>query len=105
MNKDPRFLEALEVVFDSDAGDGITVRKYLYRLLSALWEEQESFSGKRPLGNSGWEYDLYIPLVKAGFISGSIDPDGCIDLNEKQLREASAYVADLISAAIFGVQK
>ena len=61
-------LDALEVRFDSDAGDGLTVRQYLHKLMSLLWKEQESFDGKRPFGNSDWEFDLYKPLAKAGFI-------------------------------------
>jgi hypothetical protein len=45
---------ALELRFDSDAGDNITIRDYLRILLETLWEEGEGFSGKRPFGNSGW---------------------------------------------------
>ena len=56
-----------------------TVRGYLIELLATLWREQEGFSGKRPFGNSGWEYDLYAPLLKAGFIAGAFDEDGCVE--------------------------
>lgn len=53
-----------------------TVGGYLIELLATLWREEQSFSGKRPFGNSGWQYDLYVPLVKAGLISGELDEDG-----------------------------
>ena len=43
-----------------------TVREYLKMLLERLWEEGEGFSGKRPFGNSGWEYDLYAALEEKG---------------------------------------
>jgi hypothetical protein len=42
---------------DNDAGVG-TVKEYLRALLLEVWEKQESFNGKRPFGNSGWEKDL-----------------------------------------------
>jgi len=47
---------SIEMV-DNDA-NADTIRDYLKVLLSTLWEEGESFSGKRPFGNSGWEYEL-----------------------------------------------
>jgi hypothetical protein len=50
---------------DNEAFD--TVRDYLKGLLQNLWIEGEGFSGKRPFGNSGWEYDLYQPLIAVGF--------------------------------------
>jgi hypothetical protein len=96
---------ALSVVFDSDAGDGLTVRGYLRRLLLELWDEEEGFSGKRPFGNSGWDWELYRPLVIAGFIAGEMedpDEDGHVwhirKLEDPQ--KAHAYVCDLILYAL-----
>jgi hypothetical protein len=65
-------------------------------LLKALWEEGEGFSGKRPLGNSGWEYDLYKPLVKAGIVDGSFDEEGYID--EVDTAAADKIVLEAIEA-------
>ena len=62
---------------DNDSGE-TTVRGYLGALLLAVWKEREGFSGKRPFGNSAWEYDLYIPLVEAGLITGTFDEDGYV---------------------------
>lgn len=97
---------ALELRFDSDAGDDITVRQYLHELLRTLWEEEESFSGKRPFGNSRWQHDLYGPLAKAGFIDlGPLDEDGePYNWTTEQINVAHAYVHDLIGAAFFGVE-
>lgn len=68
---------------ENDA-DARTVGHYLYTLLCTLWEEGEGFSGKRPFGNSGWEYDLYKPLIAGGFVSGELDEDGYIDFVDKE---------------------
>jgi hypothetical protein len=98
--------DALEVRFDSDAGDQLTVRQYLHQLLRTLWDEQESFSGKRPFGNSGWDCELYWPLAKAGFIDlGPLDEDGePANWTAEQANAAHAYVHDLIAVALFGQQ-
>jgi hypothetical protein len=91
-----------------DAGANITVRDYLFELLDAVWDEGESFSGKRPFGNSDWEYDLYVPLVQAGFIEGKLDADGYIDeLNFQPSVRAKAhkYVRELIKYAFYGENK
>ena len=96
-------LDALEARFSSDAGDDITVRDYLRTLLMTLWEEGEDFSGKRPFGNSGWEYDLYKPLIAGGFIPGKLDDDGCVEDYDRKM--ADAYVCDLILAAFHGARE
>jgi hypothetical protein len=96
-------LDALELRFDSDAGDGLTIRDYLHKLLLTLWEEGEGFSGKRPFGNSGWDFDLYIPLIKNGFIAGRLAADGYIEKIESE-EDAIEYVSSLIAAVFYGVK-
>lgn len=96
--------KALSLRFDSDAGDDLTVRGYLRELLATLWSEGESFSGKRPFGNSGWEYDLYKPLGKAGMIDlGPVvyedDSFPWAPTREQEVK-AAAYVSDLILYAL-----
>ncbi len=72
-----------------------TIRGFLKNLLSTLWLEGEEFSGKRPFGNGGWQYDIYHPLVEHGYISGVFDEDGCIeDFDEG---EARGLVLELIA--------
>lgn len=56
-----------------------TIRAYLIALLASLWLNGEGFSGKRPLGNSGWQFDLYVPLIRAGLIAGRLDEDGYVE--------------------------
>lgn len=70
--------EILELKMTSEIGE-TTIREWLRELLLTLWREGESFSGKRPFGNSGWEYDAYRSLVEAGVISGKLDDYGFVE--------------------------
>ena len=63
---------------------GLTIRGYLQELLLLVWEEGESFNGKRPFGNSGWEYDLYAPLIRAKVVKGELDEDGYIETIDEE---------------------
>jgi hypothetical protein len=95
MTSSDKLKQALEVRFDSDAGDDLSIREYLRALLLTLWAEGEGFSGKRPFGNSGWCLDLYQPLIAAGFVPGTLDPeDGYIVEYNRVF--ADAFVTDLI---------
>lgn len=100
---DKGLMAALDARFSSDAGDDISVRDYLRTLLTTLWSEGEGFSGKRPFGNSGWESELYKPLVAGGFVPGKLDEDGWIEYVDAKI--ADAYVHDLILAAFYGVSE
>lgn len=65
--------EILDLVFYSgDLGKDVTIRKWFEAIVMALWEDQESFSGKRPLGNSGWDGDLVACLIRNNLIPGSL---------------------------------
>lgn len=57
---------------DNDA-NAETVRDYLVALLLEVWDQEQGFSGKRPFGNSGWQYEIYVPLIRAGLVPGSLD--------------------------------
>ena len=81
---------------NSDFDEGLTIKGYFRDLLITLWKQGEGFSGKRPFGNSGWEYDVYKPLIAAGVIEGSLDEDGCIE--ECDNREADKFIIKLIEA-------
>ena len=83
-----RMAAALSVRFNSDAGDGLTVRQYLCRLLADVWRDGECFDGKRPFGNSGWQSEVITALVDAGFIAGGD--------KRSDKANAMAYVVDLI---------
>lgn len=70
-------------------------RGYLAALLSELWEQEQGFSGKRPFGNSGWQYDLYVPMVRAGLVPGTVDEDG--DLDEFNYKPAGELIQRAIA--------
>ncbi len=81
-----------------DAGGDMPIREYLRALLLKLWEEGEGFSGKRPFGNSGWEYDLYSTLIAAGAVEGEFDEDGFIEsFADAAKKKADALVFSLIT--------
>lgn len=78
----------------SDFGKPITMIGYFRELLKALWIEGEGFSGKRPFGNSGWQDDVYLALVKEGLVKGGLDEHGYLEwVNTK---EANAFVLENI---------
>lgn len=64
------------VFYCPELGQQVSVRQYFAAIVLRLWTEGEDFSGKRPLGNSGWHYDLWAPLVKAGALRGTVDEYG-----------------------------
>lgn len=69
------------------------------RLLSTLFEEGESFSGKRPFGNSGWEGDLAEPLVRAGVLTGEFcEEDGGGYLDDYDQSSYERLVSEMIAA-------
>lgn len=68
--------DILNLKMDENDAEAETVGEYLKALLLTLWDEKESFDGKRPFGNSGWEYELYRPLLSAALVTGELDEDG-----------------------------
>lgn len=83
-------------IISDDVDEGTTLKEYLILLLDTLWYEDESFSGKRPFGNSGWQYEVYASLIRAGVIEGTLDEYGyIIDFNESK---ASKLVRTVIGS-------
>jgi hypothetical protein len=80
---------------DNDSG-AHTVRGYLIALLTELWREEGNFSGKAPFGNSGWQYDLYVPMVKAGMVPGRFDEND--ELQDFDYRPADKLIMQAIAA-------
>jgi len=91
--------EILALPMQDNESGARTVRGYLIRLLAELWNEGEGFSSKRPFGNSGWEHDLYLPLIKAGVVAGTLDEDGYLDdFPDASQREADSLIAKAIAS-------
>ncbi len=81
---------------DVDIED-LTIGQYLTELLCKMWEEGESFNGKRPWGNSGWQFDVYKTLIREGVIAGTLDDEGCIDeLHYDQIKRADLLITEAV---------
>ncbi len=58
-----------------DVPSVVDIRTYLRAILSNVWHDPE-FGAKRGIaGESGWRFDFYAALVKAGHLRGVLDPD------------------------------
>src|ERR1700677_134889 len=78
----------------NDAG-AATIGGYLQALVRCIWEEEESFSGKRPFGNSGWSHELYRAAIAGGAVEGgSLDILGYV----KEKGDADQVIHDAIGA-------
>ena len=86
---------ALDTAFVSHDIGETTVREYLKTLLKAVLIDGECFSGKRPFGNSGWEYDIARPLISASVLKGELDEDGCAEFDRA---DWDALIPELVSA-------
>ncbi len=61
--------QVLDVELPDNDNGATTIRGFLVALAGRIWNEGEEFSGKRPFGNSDWDWDLVAPLVEAGFLT------------------------------------
>lgn len=86
--------QVLALPMQENDADAATIRDYLIKLLATLWDEKEGFDGKRPFGNSDWDSDLIVALIRAGLIEGELDEDGYIESCDDDAAER------LIAAAI-----
>lgn len=85
----------LDIKFkSSDLNKTVTLREYCKLLLCTLWEEGEGFSGKRPLGNSGWDFEVFRELVEKGYVKGTLGEDE--DLIEVDPNAAAKVITDAI---------
>lgn len=83
--------EILNLPMGKNDADAETLGDYLKALLTTLWREGESFSGKRPWGNSGWEYDIYQCLVSNNAVPGSLDDEGYLDSFDEKKANALIF--------------
>ena len=92
----PEEILNLKMDIDNNDAGATTIKEYLKELLFVLWDEREGFSGKRPFGNSSWEYDLYVPLIENGVVEGTLDLDGYVQHVNKE--KADTIIFDCIHA-------
>lgn len=89
--------QILDLIVSGDFGTG-TVREYLSDLLGLVWDEKAGFDGKRPWGNSGWEWELYQSMIDAGFLAADPSYDDSRQLDEDGRRKADDLIAQAIKA-------
>lgn len=70
--------EILNLPMPTNDAEAKTIGDYLRTLLSTLWDREESFSGKRPFGNSGWQHDIYSALIAGYAVAGTLDDEGYV---------------------------
>lgn len=89
----------LDLAMEENDADAATIRDYLKELLVMVWEKDESFSGKRPFGNSGWKYDIYRTLATHKLIEAEIDEDGdVIDIKRSEYAKADQLISEAIAS-------
>jgi hypothetical protein len=89
----------LDLAMEENDADATTIRDYLKELLVMVWEKDESFSGKRPFGNSGWKYDIYRTLATHKLIEAEIDEDGdVIDIQRSEYTKADQLILEAIAS-------
>lgn len=73
----------LDEALNSSIDDEMTIKEFLKTCLIKLWQEGEGFSGKRPLGNSGWYYDVIYALARNNILKSvkTVDEYGEIEYN------------------------
>lgn len=79
MTKSFSVQEILALPMEQNDAAAKTIGDYLVRLAEQAWVEEEGFSGKRPFGNSGWQHEIYIALIKNEAITGDLDEYGYIE--------------------------
>lgn len=73
--------EILDFEYEFEDSFACSLRQHLHFLLERLWDEGEGFSGKRPFGNSGWEFEIYQCLIESGGVPGEVvrDEEGFVE--------------------------
>ena len=74
MTRSEKLYPTVEEIGGLKIEGGATMKEFLRDILLDLWDQEEMFDPKRPWGESNWKFDLYIPLVNAGFVDG--EPNG-----------------------------
>lgn len=73
-----------------------SIREFYKNLLMCLVEQEEEFSGKRPFGNSDWKFDLYMALILAEVVTGSLDEFGNPYISRQGAERADNILVQLV---------
>lgn len=90
-------MNILEIKLKQNDASAETIGDYLKTLLIKLWSDEEEFSGKRPFGNSGWQWTIYESLIENNIINGELDEDGFIStLSVDERKKADSLILEAI---------
>lgn len=87
--------QVLDLPMGPNDANAATVRDYLIEVLRLAWRDEADYDGKRPFGNSGWQWDVYGALADALVVPSARDEFGELDLDT---READAILDAAILA-------
>jgi len=105
INGDPYVRSAIQA--DASIGDIVfhprgrglpgtmTIREFLKEILMRCWDEYDCFYGKRPFGDSGWQWDLYEAIGKAKKVPCAYDDDE-FNITFENRKIADNMIRDLI---------
>lgn len=82
--------------YSNDLDREITIKDFFKELLKKLLEEQEMFDSKRPFGNSDWDCDLIVCLIKNNIVQGQLDEDDYIE--KVDWKQADKIIQELIES-------
>lgn len=92
-------MNILDIEMQENDANAKTIKEYLKKLLLGVWIKEESFNGKRPFGNSGWKYEVYVALARAKVISADMDDDNYIqDISLAEEEKANNLIAEAIKS-------
>lgn len=83
----------------------VTIREFLAIMLDKLWVETDCFSGKRPFGNSCWDFPVMAALGKAGAFPATVTKSEYEDEPDDvryDVKVASQFVRGLIAQMCLG---
>lgn len=69
--------------YSKDLDKELTIKDFFKKLLVTLFKEKEMFDSKRPFGNSDWDDDLIVCLIKNNIIHGKLDEEGYIEFYDE----------------------
>lgn len=93
---------ALQLPTQGGPREGAPVGEYLGSLLHMVWEFGEGFDGKRPFGDSGWQWEIYEVLLRAGLIPGTLTADGWAE--EFDRAAGDALITRCVDAMVAGAR-
>lgn len=95
----PSDQQILDTPVSANNSGASTVRGYLVAIVAAVWDRGSDFSGKRPFGSSGWYFDIYTALAKAGHICATFDENDYIDeISDVERDKADSMISSAIQS-------